>query len=709
MNLSEILTQIEKKDLLLPEFQREYVWNEEKSKQLLISLFKEYPVGALLFWKTDNPPKVRNVKINKESIGRISLILDGQQRLTTLYLLIKDKLPPYYTYKEIETDPRHLYFNIASNGFKYYQPTVMKNNPFWIKVTECFDPENNINIYSIVEEVYKNDKDKQYEQSKILNKNLTKLQDILKKVFPVEFVPNYASVDEAIEIFDKVNSMGTKLPQYQLALTHITGKWPEVNKLIKQKIYDLEGKNFFFDIRFMVRCLVGVVKGRALFTTIHRTPKDEIVIGWEKLTKILDYVITILPKYAFIHSSEDFNTTNVLVPFIVFLSKNEDSTFQDKQSLNKAIRWLYLVNLWRRYTGQTDQRLESDINIIMRTDNPWNLLEEAIIEHRGRIQLETEDVKGKSILHPIYKMLYVIIKSKGAIDWFNGSPLDITHGKSYSIQSHHIFPKSILYKEKFNSKEPLHSKIVNEIANRAFLTATTNMNKIAAKLPEIYFKEIIEKYGFEALKNQLIPLNEKLWDIENYEKFLEERRKLISDEINRYISSFISKEKSVKVVEENILNLIQLGESDVLEFKSSIRWDYFQDKKNKELEMVIIKTIAGFMNSEGGILLIGVNDDGEIIGIKKDLLTLKKKNLDGFQLLVIDQISNYIGKEYANYIKFSFETIDEVQVCKIIIKNSLEPIFVKYPDKKEFYIRFGNSIHLMDSEETYKYIDEHWR
>ena len=67
MNLSEILTSIENKDLLLPEFQREYVWNGEKSKQLLISLFKEYPVGALLFWKTDSPPKVRNVKINKES------------------------------------------------------------------------------------------------------------------------------------------------------------------------------------------------------------------------------------------------------------------------------------------------------------------------------------------------------------------------------------------------------------------------------------------------------------------------------------------------------------------------------------------------------------------------------------------------------------------------------------------------------------------
>jgi len=709
MKLSDLLIHIEKKDIVLPEFQREYVWTEKQSKQLIISLFKEYPVGALLFWKTDNPPKVRNVQLNKESLGRISLILDGQQRLTTLYLLIKDELPPYYTKKEIEKDPRHLYYNIQTKEFKYYQPTIMKNNEFWIKITECFKPDNNINVFSIVENIFKEDKQKCFEMSKNLSDNLTKLRNILKKDFPVEYVPYYASVDDAIEIFDKVNSMGTKLSEFQLALTHITGKWANAYRILKDKINDLNKKHYFFDLRFMVRCLVGVVKGRALFNTIHRTPKEEIIAGWEKLDKILNYIVNILPKHAHINSTEDINTTNVFVPIVVYLSKNDDGTFQNKTSLNRAIRWLYLANLWRRYTGQTDQRLESDINIIMRIDEPWQLLEEAIIEQRGRIQLEPENVKGKSILHPIYKMLYVIIKSKGAIDWFNGSPLDITYGKHYSIQSHHIFPKSILYRDKFDSKDSLDIKIVNEIANRAFLTATTNMSKIATKLPAEYFCEIKAKFGIEALKNQLIPINEKLWRIENYEEFLLERRKIISEEINKYISSYLPKEKRVEKKEILVKDLIQLGESDVLEFKTSIRWDYFQDKINKELELVVIKIIASFMNSEGGILLIGVNDDGEILGIDKDLATLRKKNTDGFQLLIIDLISNYIGKEFANYIKFTFEKINSVVICAINVKNSSEPIFIKFPEKKEFYIRFGNSTRLLDSEETYKYIEDHWR
>ena len=280
MKLSELLTNIEKKDLVVPEFQREYVWTEEKSKQLVISLFKEYPVGALLFWKTDNPPKVRNITLNKDSLGRISLILDGQQRLTTLYLLIKNKIPPYYNKKEIEMDPRHLCYNLKTMEFKYYQPTIMKNNELWIKITECFKEENDINVFSIAEKISIDDKEKSFGLAKELSDNLTKLMDISKKEFPVEYVPNYASVDEAIDIFDKVNSMGTKLSKYQLALTHITGKWPDANQTFKEKIYDLEEKNFFFDLRFIVRCLVGIVKGRALFNTIHRTPKEDIIVGW---------------------------------------------------------------------------------------------------------------------------------------------------------------------------------------------------------------------------------------------------------------------------------------------------------------------------------------------------------------------------------------------------------------------------------------------
>ena len=111
------------------------------------------------------------------------------------------------------------------------------------------------------------------------------------------------------------------------------------------------------------------------------------------------------------------------------------------------------------------------------------------------------------------------------------------------------------------------------------------------------------------------------------------------------------------------------------------------------------------MNSEGGTLLIGVNDDAEIIGIENDINTLNKKNQDGYELYLNNVIFSYIGSEYTPYINISFDNFEYVHVCKIETESSSHPIFVKNKDRKEFYIRQGNSTRLLDSEETHKYIE----
>jgi len=705
MNLDELLMRIKKKDIVLPEFQREYIWTLEQSKQLIVSLFKSYPVGAFLFWNTDNPPEIKNIAINKDKIGSVIVILDGQQRLTTLYLLTKNELPPYYTKKDIEHDPRHLYFNLQSGEFLYYKPKEMKNNPLWVKVIDCFSENSSISPIAVAKELAEDDSEA-IKIADILYNNLTKLKNIMKIIFPVQYIPGEAGIDESIDIFDRVNSLGTKLSDADLALTHITGKWPEARRIMKKKIRELEDKNFKFDLRFMVRCLVGIVKGRALFETIHETPKDKVMDGWVKLNKILDYLITILPKYLYIHSIEDVNTTNIFVPVVVYLSNN-NGIFSNKNVLNNSIRWLYLAHLWARYTSQTDQRLDHDINTIIRNHNPWPELIVSIMEQRGRIKLDHSDLEGKSIQNPIYKMLYVTIKAKGAVDWFNGLPLDVTHSKTYSIQSHHIFPSSILWKTgKYKGNNSLHKIIVNDIANRAFLTASTNNSIINNKIPEEYFPKIIEQYGEKALKNQLIPMDRNLWKLDNYEQFLNRRRVIIANEINNYIDSFISEKEEEKKITLN--DYLKVGESSSVEYKASIRWDMDQDKINKELEKVIIKTIDGFLNFEGGTLLIGIDDNGEIIGIEKDISTLKKKNIDGFQQLLINLISEYLGAEYSQYINITFEKVDNKSVCIVNIDKAPQSVFVREKDTKLFYIRSGNTTKLLNSEEAYNYIQLHW-
>lgn len=134
-----------------------------------------------------------------------------------------------------------------------------------------------------------------------------------------------------------------------------------------------------------------------------------------------------------------------------------------------------------------------------------------------------------------------------------------------------------------------------------------------------------------------IPTNEELWKIENYEHFLEERRTLLANESNTFLESITSSNQSENPI--TIEEVIAEGESSELEFKFSLRWDRKENRINKTLESVVIKTVAAFANSQGGSLLIGVNDDGSISGLEADYLSLKGANPDKFELHLRDLLN----------------------------------------------------------------------
>ena len=234
MKISELLDSIAKQDMVLPEFQREYVWSKDQSKQLFVSLLKEYPVGGLLFWKTDKPPELKNVHVLPERLGTVQVMLDGQQRLTTLYMLIRGEIPPYYRKSDITHDPRDLYFNLETGEFLYYQPTRMKENPLWISVVECFNGKS-INVFELAKKSSKSEEEA-FTLAQIYTDNLTKIRNIEKADLPSQTVPPHASMEDAIYIFDLVNSQGTKLTSAELALTHVTGKWAHARRLMKSKL-----------------------------------------------------------------------------------------------------------------------------------------------------------------------------------------------------------------------------------------------------------------------------------------------------------------------------------------------------------------------------------------------------------------------------------------------------------------------------------------
>jgi uncharacterized protein YaaQ len=155
--------------------------------------------------------------------------------------------------------------------------------------------------------------------------------------------------------------------------------------------------------------------------------------------------------------------------------------------------------------------------------------------------------------------------------------------------------------------------------------------------------------------------------------------------------------------------MIVEGENETIEFKSSSRWDYRQRCVNKELQKSILKTITGFLNSNGGTLLIGIDDDGIIIGIENDIKSIKKQNLDGYRLFLTTLISDNIGKQFNSYIKIEFPNIDGKIICSIVVIKSDNAAFLKDKNQNKFFIRTHNQTQELDPKETFEYIPSRFK
>ncbi|MCF8367363.1 MAG: ATP-binding protein [Bacteroidales bacterium] len=169
-----------------------------------------------------------------------------------------------------------------------------------------------------------------------------------------------------------------------------------------------------------------------------------------------------------------------------------------------------------------------------------------------------------------------------------------------------------------------------------------------------------------------------------------------------FLRFFSSEHRKISVISE----LISRGEGDDLEFKSTFRWDIRQNKKNPAIEHASLKTMAAFLNSNGGDLLIGVEDDGNILGVESDGFP----NDDKFLLNLWSLIKSSMGQEISPYLKTTLEKFGDRTVCRVHCLQSPKPVFLRQKGFDEsFYIRIGPSTGSLEISEALKYIAEHFK
>jgi CheY-like chemotaxis protein len=181
----------------------------------------------------------------------------------------------------------------------------------------------------------------------------------------------------------------------------------------------------------------------------------------------------------------------------------------------------------------------------------------------------------------------------------------------------------------------------------------------------------------------------------------------ISEELPRQITSALENLKN----DHDVIKLISNGESDSLEFKSTLRMNLFSGKPDGNIELSALKTIAGFLNSNGGTLLLGVNDSGDIVGIEKDSF----KDLDKFQIHFWNLIREAIGAEFTSFLVSGVYVKNEGSIFSVTCKKSNRPVFVKWKNPGEskhsdlFFVRSGPQTEQLGTRQAVLYISDHFK
>ncbi|MCB1055901.1 MAG: ATP-binding protein [Acidobacteria bacterium] len=150
-------------------------------------------------------------------------------------------------------------------------------------------------------------------------------------------------------------------------------------------------------------------------------------------------------------------------------------------------------------------------------------------------------------------------------------------------------------------------------------------------------------------------------------------------------------------------SLLRAGEGELLELKSSARWDFSRGSGNKHLELAIVRTVAGFLNGAGGTLLIGVDDDGAVVGLEKDYHTLRSKDRDGFEQFLVGLVSQKLGSDACAMVHVVFHEVEGRDVCRVVVEPSPVPVFLAEGDRSHYYLRVGNVTRELDAEEALRH------
>jgi hypothetical protein len=380
-------------------------------------------------------------------------------------------------------------------------------------------------------------------------------------------------------------------------------------------------------------------------------------------------------------------------------------------------QWYWCGVLGEMYGGSTETRFANDLQDVV----AWitedgaepRTVREAQFQADRLLTLRTRNSAA-------YKGIYALLMKRGGRDFRTGETIDVHAYLDDAIDVRPIFP------ERWCAANGVQDGIAKSIVNKTAIDARTN-RRIGSNAPSKYLTRIetvdrvsatdldaiLRSHDIDtvALRSDDLPA----FFNARFERLLKQIEEAMGKPVNRTAdrseSPFVDVHRDPVRIREDIEAVIAAGESKVVEFKSTGRKNLRTSEKDDAIEWSVVKSIAGFMNAYGGTLLVGVADNGSIVGIEEDFTVLGKKNLDGWELWFTELVGARMGKVAAAGLDLRMGRLDGRTVARIDVAPAVKPQFAtqaKGEKKPLFLVRINNSTHELFGDDAVNYQKSRW-
>jgi len=725
----------------LPDIQRPFIWKNVKVRDLFDSMYRGYPVGYLLFWSNGEVDGHKVIGTDGKQMHPSRVIVDGQQRLTGLYAVVNGQpvVRNNFTKERIR-----IAFNPLEEKFEVASAATERDPYFMPDITQIWQPQPG--IISIVGEYIRRLQEARSDEvtpteKAAIEKAFLRLQNLAS--YPFIALNLDADIDEeaVAEVFVRINSEGAQLNQSDFILTLMSVFWDEgrraledfcreartpnsgaptpANPLIQPEPHELLRVNIAHGFRrARLATVYNILRGKDLETEEFSQGKREQ--QFEQLQAAQADVLNLQNWHDFLtcihkagyRSARMVSSKNTLLySYALYLIGRKQFGMSTREIQEAIAKWFFMASVTSRYTSSPESRMESDLAMLRDCSTKDDFRDQ--LERVCDVELTNdffalalpERLATSAARSPAlfaYESALVLLDAPVLYsDLKVADVLSPGFGTGVrTVERHHLFPRGFLA-----TKEITKTPQINRIANFAYVEWTDN-----AGISDADPSEYVPKYEARFSPADLERMYEAHalpsgWQNMEYAEFLPRRRELIAKVVEKAWRQLSSGRPAVTPPTEiDLALLLEDGESDVAEFKSTLRFNLHSEKHDSRIENAVLKTLAGFLNRDGGTLVIGVADDGSPIGLADDGFASE----DAMYLHLANIIKQRMGLTTSAYIHATFDDWEDERVMIVRCDRSRSPVYVNADGQQHFYVRTGPATTSLGISDATEYIKNHF-